>query len=170
MKIIVLQLPNKNMELPAVFDFPEVLDILNFPQPERGKFQHASNTPKQTGIGGKCFKELQRIHLEIAAEIRIQPALIGKKCVSMWRWGNYEDCNGSARCWHSLVTDEMIYSDLLRKYVARIVSPLVNIHYVATWIVVPKPKSGIFWYELCPLSTVHPPKFSHGTRKNCHIQ
>jgi hypothetical protein len=26
----------------------------------------------------------------------------------------------------------MIYSDLLRKYVARIVSPLVNIHYVAT--------------------------------------
>ena len=60
----------------------------------------------------------------------------------MWLWGNYEDCNGLARCRHSPVTDEMIC-------VAR-----------ATWIVVPNwtsnPSLGsliLNYVHLCPLST-----------------
>ena len=81
-----------------MFDFPEVLDILNFPQPERGKFQHASNTPKQTGIAGEMFQG--------TAEDSPKWGKSGSNLLSLeknvFQCGddvyNYEDCNGSARC------------------------------------------------------------------------
>jgi len=64
MKIILLQLPNKNMELPAMFDFPaEVLAIF---RTSLSLSVASSNTPairlSRPALRGKCFKELRRIH------------------------------------------------------------------------------------------------------------